>query len=203
MNVSKYYRNLLRIKRNYLNKKKLENHDFTIISMNCIGGVIYHELNEEFRTPTVNLWMEPHDYIKFVQNLKEYIEAEVEQIESDHDYPMGLLKDIKIHFMHYSDFQTAKRKWDERKARINWNNLYFMMVQCEGCTKEIVELFEKLPYKNKVIFTTEEYSNISCAVHIQGTVNEKNEIIDLCQYKGKFTGKRWIDEFDYVTFLKR
>ena len=27
------------------------------------------------------------------------------------------------------------------------------------------------------------------------------DVINLCDYQGKFTGKRWIDEFDYVSFL--
>lgn len=27
--------------------------------------------------------------------------------------------------------------------------------------------------------------------------------VNLCKYEGKFTGKRWIDEYDYVGFLNK
>ena len=30
---------------------------------------------------------------------------------------------------------------------------------------------------------------------------DREQIRDLCQYKSRFTGKRWLDQFDYVTFL--
>jgi len=26
-------------------------------------------------------------------------------------------------------------------------------------------------------------------------------VMDLCKYKSKFTGRRWIDDYDYVGFL--
>lgn len=177
------------------------NKEFSIISMNCVGGVIYHELGEAFRTPTVNLWFEPKDYLKFAEHLEDYLKLELKETSTEKKYPVGILGDIKVYFMHYPDFVTAKKKWEERKKRINKESLYFIMVQCEGCTKEMVERFDKLPLKHKVIFTAQEYSDISSAVHIAGTAKSDEEVIDLCQYKSKFTGKRWIDEFDYVKFL--
>lgn len=36
-------------------RSKLKNHDFTIISNTCVGGVITHYVGEQFRSPTVNL----------------------------------------------------------------------------------------------------------------------------------------------------
>lgn len=36
-------------------KSRLQNHDFEIISSNCIGGILYHDVGEQFRTPTINL----------------------------------------------------------------------------------------------------------------------------------------------------
>lgn len=42
--------------------------------------------------------------------------------------------------------------------------------------------------------------DIECSYYIQNS-SVNNEVIDLNLYKGKLTGKRWIDEFDYVSFL--
>lgn len=47
---------------NYKHKNKSENRerlncdDVTIISTNCTGGILYHDLGLEFKSPTVNLF---------------------------------------------------------------------------------------------------------------------------------------------------
>lgn len=77
------------------------------------GGVILHELGLRFDTPTVNLWFESEDYIKFLENMSDYLQYELVEIQTDYSYPVGLLKDIKIYFQHYANFQEAKAKWEE------------------------------------------------------------------------------------------
>lgn len=51
-------------------RRRLSNKNFTILSTNCIGGVMYHNLNLKFLSPTINLWISPHDYIKILKVLK-------------------------------------------------------------------------------------------------------------------------------------
>lgn len=48
MKISKYYRTILRLPLNLKNRKLLKNNEFTIISSNCVGGIIYHELGKQF-----------------------------------------------------------------------------------------------------------------------------------------------------------
>ena len=36
-------------------RRKLQNHDFSILCNRCIGGVVSHAVGEQFRSPTVNL----------------------------------------------------------------------------------------------------------------------------------------------------
>lgn len=204
LEVTKNYRNFLRVKLNYDNRKRLSNHNFSIIASNCIGGVISHELGERFNSPTVNLYILPHDYIKFLKSLPTYInekELKIDIQESDRvKHPVGILKDIKIYFVHYHSFEEAKEKWYERCERIKWNNLYIFMVERDACnTKDILE-FEKLPYNHKILFTAKEREGNSYW-HIPKTTGKDGEVIDLCLYKNKYTGKRWIDDFDYVNFI--
>ena len=33
---------------------KLHNKEFSLIAPNCIGGIIYHRLGVEFKSPTIN-----------------------------------------------------------------------------------------------------------------------------------------------------
>lgn len=203
MKLSKMYRALLRHKLNLKNRKHLTNHDFTLIASNCVGGVILHELGLRFDTPTVNLWFESEDYIKFLENMSDYLQYELVEIQTDYSYPVGLLKDIKIYFQHYANFQEAKAKWEERIKRIHWDNLYIMMVQREGCDDNMVARFNDLPYKRKVIFTAKSYPDCQSAFCIPDSKEETGEVMDLCRYKSRFTGRRWLDEYDYVGFLNR
>ncbi|MBS6180963.1 MAG: DUF1919 domain-containing protein [Erysipelotrichaceae bacterium] len=165
-----------------------------------MGGVILHELGLRFDTPTVNLWFESEDYIKFLEHMSDYLQYELVEIQTDCSYPVGLLKDIKIYFQHYTNLQQAKAKWEERIKRIHWDNLYIMMVQRAGCNDNIVARFNDLPYKHKVIFTAESYPDCQSAFCIADSKEETGKVMDLCRYKSEFIGRRWLDEYDYVSF---
>lgn len=140
-------------KRSYRNKNKEKN--ITIISSNCIGGCIYNDLGLKFNSPTINLFFEANNYIKFCQNLKYYLNTElIESKDTKATYPIGILDDIKIHFLHYSNFFEAKEKWDSRKKRVNYEKLFFIMTDRDQCNDIHVTQFLNLPYKNKVFFSS-------------------------------------------------
>ena len=74
-----------------------------------------------------------------------------------------------------------------------------MFTDRDGCTKEHLERFDKLTYKNKVVFTHKPYSEIKSAFYIEGF--EKNgEVGALYEYSG-WTGKKYYDKFDYVSWF--
>ena len=171
------------------------------------GGVILHELSLRFDTPTINLFLYPKDYIKFVYNLKKYISC-TDMVEDPEEtikcgYPVGILDDIHIYFMHYTDFTIAKEKWYERCARIHWNNLYYMFTERDGCTLEEVRKFDALPSDKKVVFTAKPRPDIKCSFYINRSEDACQQVRDLCQYRNQFTGMRWIDGFDYISFLNK
>ena len=207
MKISKYYRKFLRRKLNKKNQLKLNNHSFSLIASNCVGGVITHELGMRFDSPTVNLFFYPEDYLKLLSNFKYYIQecSLVQDIKLtlQNKYPVGKLDDIVIHFVHYRNFEEAKHKWETRCSRIHWDNLYFMMVERDGCTEEQVRKFDELPYEHKIIFTKKRYPEIRTAYFIENSLQENGEVKDWCLYKNKFTGVRAIDGFDYVEFVNQ
>ena len=69
LKINKFFRLTFAEKR----KKKLKNQNFTIISNNCWGGMIYESYNLRKNSPTVGLFIMPKDYIKFIKNLKKYL----------------------------------------------------------------------------------------------------------------------------------
>ena len=170
----------------------------------CVwGGVILHELGERFNSPTVNLFFSAEDYIKFVENLDTYLQKSLVEVQSDRGYPVAKLDDITIYFMHYSTFDEAQKTWEKRALRINKDNLYVILVQQNGCTEELLKRFDNLPYKHKLALTAKPMQNIGCAYCIPCSAQPNGDVMDLCRYKGKFSGRRWIDDFDYVEFLNR
>lgn len=50
---------------------------FTIISNNCWGGLVYQYYGFGYDTPTVGMYFFAEDYVKFVSNLKHYLEIDI------------------------------------------------------------------------------------------------------------------------------
>ena len=195
---------LIELKRDLYKKYlrvKLKNKNFSIIASNCNGGVILSDLDVKFNTPTINLFFYPEDFLKFLSNIKENLEYELIEDESDCNYPIGSLNNIKIHFMHYKTFEEAKEKWDSRKNRINYNNLFIMCTDRDGCTYEQIKRFDQLPYKNKIMFTHKPYPEFKSCYYIEGFEQEPSVGI-LLNYIGN-TRKRYLNKFDFVKWFNQ
>ena len=182
-------------------RKGIKNSDFTLIASNCNGGVILHDLNLKFNTPFINLSLPPKDFIKLVENFEYYMSLNVEETTDEKvNWPVGKLGDLRINFMHYGSFEEAKNKWDERKKRINWNKLFFMLTEREGCTFDDLIKFDKLPIKNKIVFTHKKYPDIKSSFYIRGF--EKKDGIGLSMHYPKiYSIKRYVDQFDFVKWV--
>ena len=180
--------------------RRLKNRDVSIISSNCSGAFIYYDLGMRYLSPTVNLSIEMNDFVKMVKNLKWYMEQELVEAEEEGKYPIGILGDIKIYFVHYDSFKEGRIKWDERKRRINWENIFVVGSQKDGCTYKTIRNFEELPYKNKVIFTHRDYPEFSSAYCIKG-FKEKEELGVITNFKHQALKRRYLDDFNYVKVL--
>ncbi|MHA6261273.1 DUF1919 domain-containing protein [Sporosarcina sp. CAU 1771] len=129
----------------------------TIISSNCIGGIIYNNLNHQFLSPTVNLFISSKDFIKFINNLKVYLNTELTFKEtSSGGYPIGLLNDITIHFNHYENFDEAKAKWEDRAKRVDYNNLYIMLHD-RNLDYEDIKGIGSVKCKRLIVFSAKKY----------------------------------------------
>lgn len=137
---------------------RLKQEGLTILSRNCWGGICYHYLALEFRSPTINMFFSPSDFNKFVANLDYYLSLPVKffgmKYESilKRDYPVGMLDDIVLHFNHYTDFDEAVLAWTRRKERMTRN----IVVVSSTTEKEDAIEFAKLPFENKLIFIPRE-----------------------------------------------
>lgn len=179
---------------------RIKNKDFTIIASNCCGTFVYYDMGLPYLSPTINLTIRMDDFVRLAENLEWYLEQEFVEAERKENCPVGILGDIKIDFVHYDTFEEGVLKWEERKKRINWDNLFFMGVEKDGCTYETIKRFDELPYENKVIFTHVRYPEFSSAYYIKG-FEDRNELGVITFYKRQFRIRRYLDDFDYVDFL--
>ena len=184
-----------------LKRIKLKNTTPTIISSNCNGEYWYYDMKLRFLSPTINLSFDMNDYVKFLENLKWYMEQPIVPFEDNRfDYPTGMLGDIEIRFNHYKTIDEAIAKWEERKKRIDWDNLFILGIDGDNCTYDSLMRFDALPYKNKVIFTHIPYPEIKSSYYIRG-FEEKEGVGVLLYFKKGFWIRRYLDDFDYISFL--
>lgn len=106
-------------------------------------------------------------------------------------YPLALLGDIEIHFLHYKNEFEVKEKWSRRILRINWDNLFLKMNDSDGADENILKLFDK----NKVIFSSKNYSDIKSLIWFKKYNNKKciENGKDIKVYRKYFNVERWLD----------
>ena len=186
----------------YLERKrqKLKNKTPSVISSNCNGAMILHDLKCRFNSPTVNLFFEAPDYLRFVSDLKHYLSAVPDAVPSELPFPVGRLDDLPVYFMHFASFEEAKQKWIARAARVDPENAFFMMTDKNGCTYDMIRAFDALPFAHKVIFTHKPYPEFKSACYIPG-FEDAGEVGVLSDWKPGFWKRRWLDDFDAVAFL--
>ena len=173
----------------------------TIFCSNCVGGIISHNLGLKFMSPTVNLNISNADFIKIVTNFDYYLNCELvynPKRSAEADCPVGMLDDVEIDFIHYKTFDEAKEKWNERKKRINFDNLFIIMLLGPKEMNKFEQL-DKVKCKRKIALTPCDIPGYDFAFPLK-------------QYEGKafvsqiaglsFDGFRPFEkEFDYVAWL--
>ena len=192
----------------YRLSKRIANKDFTIISNNCTAGFIYHDLGLMFRTPTINLFFKTDQYITFVKDFSYYLSCPLIEDKKDSlPYPVGILKsknkkkeDIYLYFNHYKTFQEAKTKWNERKKRINLDNICFILDFYDSVyDSKLLDLFYNLSVENKIALLHNSSlirENSFCFQYLEDEIPNGK----LFLFHG-LSGKRYLDEWNYVQFL--
>lgn len=189
-------------------KKGVTKKDFTIISNDCCGGVVYHRIGKRFSSPFINLYLEHSDFFLLLSDLNYYLSEELKEYISDEKYPIGILgnnKPIKIHFLHYKSFEEAKDSWSRRKERIIKNKLLIMLNLTNSLDKKYVDdcikKLELLNFENYVIFSRFASQNPNVV---------KIDFSDLKSFHNaqilapqKYPFKLHIDQIEYAKLFKR
>ncbi len=155
----------------------LQKDSVTIISNNCIGGVLCHDFGLRFCSPFVNTNISMEHYLQICRHLKAYMQVKLQQVEvtkevQDYfyknlgngrvDFPVGKLElsgesPVLIFFQHYSTFEQGLEAWERRKERINYDNLFFIVATDLMNNQNECEDFAnlKLSTQRKLLLTTD------------------------------------------------
>lgn len=184
--------------------RHLQRSQLSIFAMHCFGGLMSHLFGLSFRSPFVNLFLNEQDYLRFLHMPSQYLEEKLTlkemkwQADLKFDYPIFMLDDVEIHMNHYSDVAEAIAKWNERKQRINWYNLF---VTAYTESKEFLEEFDSLPYGKKVCFVPFK-SDLQSAWYINPALKKTEQfwrIVNLYAHGDPF----YYDPFDMLLYGKK
>lgn len=98
----------------------LHTDDFTLISQNCVGGVIYHDLGRKFLSPTINTLIQGDDFVRLCSSFEDYmtVSPSFNRWDSSPAYPRHpvlQVKDIEVHFPHCTTSEEALQSWIKKK----------------------------------------------------------------------------------------
>lgn len=97
------------------------------------------------------MFLSSNDYLKFLSTPKKYLDNSIDfygmgtDIDG-HVYPIAMCGDIQLHFNHNDFFDDAEQKWNVRKQRIDWDNIFVMHFDTDF---ERIDSFFKLPYEKR------------------------------------------------------
>ena len=187
-----------------IQRRRLKNKDFSLLSNNCLGAIYLHDIKQPFRSPMVNAGMVPKEYLKFLSNLDYYLSLEIMMApeESNFKQQYGYVGDVHVWFEHFKYADEPREKWNIRRKRVNKDNLFVMMTEKDDCTYEDLVAFDKLPYKNKVVFTAREYPEIKSAFYLKGCVDiETGQLGYAYEYPHWYSLRRYMEQFDLIKWF--
>lgn len=95
-----------------------EHKEISLISNNCLAGCILHDFGLRFDTPTINLFIPFPDYIKFLSDLKGFVNKEIVDITNGSNYPIGLLGGGKYIYISCTT-KPLRKVWMHGKGVVN------------------------------------------------------------------------------------
>lgn len=196
--------------RNFFIRRKLAPYEFSIFANNCLGGVFLHDAGKRFNSPWVNLATTGEGFITFLENPEAYLDGEFENITPNpYRYPFVTLHGIQISLVHYHTTKEGAEKWKSRSKRILWNNLYVVATGHDGMERaDLMDRFDKLPYKNKVMFTFGNWPQYKWAHQVKIAHGIPRPFTEFATITGKrfyettFDLSKWISENEAQMFTK-
>jgi uncharacterized protein (DUF1919 family) len=160
-----------------------------------------------YNTPFVGLFLYGQCYIKLLQNFDFYLKQDLVFVtksaykDTIQAYPIALLYDVELHFLHYKTQHEVIDKWYRRlerlKEQINYDNFFFQISDQDLIDENIIQTFHKLDFKNKLSFSAFDIEGLNNQQHVN--VYKQYNQFKTCTPNGK---KLFEISFLYIDFVK-
>lgn len=158
-------------------RRQIPDHGFTVLSQNCIGGVLYHDLGAPFLSPTINLYIPEPGFVRLALDPARYMRLPL-HMSMGESWPVGMLGDVRIEFMHYASCEEAEAAWARRAERIRYDRIAIVGTDRDGFDDEAFALWQTIPHP-KVLFTANSaYAQHEDSVYLP-RFSENGAIADL------------------------
>ena len=190
-------------------RRRIKDRDFSIISNNCWAGRVYQYLDMPYLSPTAGLYFFAEDYLKFISDIRRYLDTPLRFIPAEESKyyeelkrrnqtgkPIGVLDDVEIVFLHYSTAQEAEEKWNRRKGRVNYDKLIIKFSRMDLCTEMHLKEFDKLPFPNKFVLNNRHPLRYESEIYWNEPWHEDGIYRDTTPFPGnislpKLLNRRW------------
>lgn len=130
--------------------------DFTIISNNCWGGMVYESYGLRKMSPTAGMFVMPDDFVRIASDLPGYLAQPLEFVDPGcskwvgtlggrdnwGSYLIGRVGDVELHMLHYHDEATVRRKWESRVERVNYARSVYKLNDQNGAIEDELRSFD-------------------------------------------------------------
>lgn len=183
-------------------RSRLKDREITILSSNCLGGLLYDRLGIKFHSPTINTLITSDQFVRFALDYEEYLEKELVFVEGERPYPVALLGDIQIHFAHNKTAEEAETCWNRRKVRIRKDRLFVLLNDRDGVTEEDLCRLDESNLKNVLAFTANKHLKHRCTFYVP--CQDKDGMVGNLMMKSWITGKMVAERyFDFVGWFNQ
>ena len=181
----------------------------TILSNDCWGGYIYHDLGLPFTSPATNIAWPIDSFCRFMLDPLYYLDQPL-RMEREGEirsplWPIGVIgegtREIKLNFVHSLTFAHAKEHWDRRRARVNPKRIFVKLtlnqphrhyeaVSGAWNDEQSLAAFHQVTYP-KVCFYTGE--------------TEQKDVIFLKRFEAELYNQKvpFVDYVDYGAYVRR
>lgn len=183
-------------------RSRLVDKEITILSSNCLGGLLYDRLGLRFLSPTINTLITSDQFVRFVLDYEAYLKKELAFVESERSYPVAQLGDIQIHFAHYKTKEEVESCWIRRKGRIRKDRLFVLLNDRDGVTEEDLCRLDESGLKNVLVFTSNKHLKHRCTFYVP--CQDKDGMVGNLMMKSWITGKMVAERyFDFVGWFNQ
>lgn len=126
-----------------------------LLSSNCVAGLVYHSLHQQFNTPIINLYISSPDFVTCCESLLTVL-AHKPTIVRENPYPILAIDGLTLHCVHYATGDSAVNAWTRRIKRFSDKNLHILLTDRDEFSDDLLERVAVLPFE-KVLLSSKNY----------------------------------------------